>query len=347
MLETFFKRYFWTLQLGVIALSALLLGAAANRFGLSRAADFSVAVPAEGSATRGRQADDQPTLPEPLSEVGFPQREPERPPNPCEDVECDEGQQCNRQTGQCEATEPVAEEEESEDGPCPDTDISIQLAGTMVADDPAWSVAVLHNASESKTEFVRIGDELMAQATVTAIGRNRVMLLRDGRRECLRPEAFRQAAAARAERQPAVARPSRTTGNRGGNSGGDNEEEQSTEDIARSSVERTGPNEYSIDREALDAVINDNSALREQAPRVSPHYRDGRPNGFRLSGLRSDSIFSQIGIRNGDVIHSVNGQVIDSPQRAMQLYQQLQQTGNVALVVERGGRQQTINYAIQ
>lgn len=345
MLETFFKRYFWTLQLGAIALSTLLFGAAVNRFGLSRAAGFSVAVPAEGSATSPRQADDQLQLPEPLSPVGFPQPEPTTPPNPCEDVECEEGQRCNPQTGQCEAEEPQVDEEQLDaDGPCPDTDISIQLAGTMVADDPAWSVAVLHNATDNKTEFVRIGDELMAQATVTAIDRNRVMLLRDGRRECLRPEAFRQAAAARAAREPAVARPTRGSTQRAER---ETNSDRSIEEVARNSVERTGPNSYSIDREALDAVIGNNAELREQAPRVSPHYRDGRPNGFRLSGLRSDSIFSQIGIRNGDVIHSVNGQVIDSPQRAMQLYQQLQQTGDVALVIERGGRQQTINYAIQ
>ena len=87
--------------------------------------------------------------------------------------------------------------------------------------------------------------------------------------------------------------------------------------------------------------------LREQAPRVQPHYRDGRPNGFRLNGLSSDSIFSAIGIRNGDVIHSVNGQVVDSPQRAMELYRSLMTSSRVEMTVERRGQQETLTYQIQ
>ena len=87
--------------------------------------------------------------------------------------------------------------------------------------------------------------------------------------------------------------------------------------------------------------------LEQQAPRVVPNYVNGQPRGFRLQGIRSGSMFSQIGIRNGDVIVSVDGTDIDSPQRAAELYDALIQNNNVEVTVLRRGREQTIRYQVQ
>jgi general secretion pathway protein C len=87
--------------------------------------------------------------------------------------------------------------------------------------------------------------------------------------------------------------------------------------------------------------------MESQAPRVLPNYVNGQPQGFRLQGIRSGSIFSAIGIRNGDVIVGVNGTEIDSPQRAMEIYQAMLQQDTVEMEVLRRGRPHTLNYTIK
>jgi general secretion pathway protein C len=94
-------------------------------------------------------------------------------------------------------------------------------------------------------------------------------------------------------------------------------------------------------------VANDASLMESQAPRILPNYVNGQPTGFRLQGIRSGSIFSAIGIRNGDVIVGVNGTDINSPQRAMELYQAMLQQDQVEMQILRRGREHTLNYTIK
>ena len=342
-METLFKRHFWALELAALAISALLLGAGASRLVLARLAGFGVEIPPEGMATGGGRATDVPRIPETISEVGFPQPPEESTVDLCANTTCEAGQECNPTTGQCEA--PEAEASADDDGPCFDSDIALTLSGTMVSEDPEWSLAVFQNPSTKKTEFARIGSELLAQAQVTAIYRSRVMISRNGRIECIRPAAVRAAAAARNENRTApsatpAARP------RPGSPAPVNTN-VSPDELARTAVRRTGNNQYDIDKNAIESVLANPTALREQAPTVAPYYRDGKAAGFRLNGVRAGSMFSTLGIRNGDVIQSVNGQAMDSPQRAMELYQGLRTAGTIEMVVERGGRQQTITYNIR
>lgn len=340
-MENLFKRHFWAIQLSALAVSALLLGAGASRLLLARFASFGVEVPPEGMAIGGGGSGDGVRLPESISEVGFPQP-PEIPvSDPCAAITCEEGQVCNPNTAACET--PAPDLSAGEDGPCFDSDIALVLSGTMVSEDPEWSLAVFQNPATKKTEFARIGSSLLAQAEVTAIYRSRVMISRNGKVECMRPASVRQAAAARNQNRTAPAAPSTV---RPGTPSTANPN-VSPDELARTAVRRTGNNEYAIDRNAIDSVLSNPTALREQAPSVAPYYRDGKAAGFRLNGVRAGSMFSTLGIRNGDVIQSVNGQAMDSPQRAMELYQGLRTAGKIEMVVERGGRQQTITYNVQ
>lgn len=341
-METLFKRYFWAIQLTAAVISALLIGAGLSRLVFAKLAPYGIAVPQEGMKLPGDQKrKEQPHIGS-ISEVGFAQPDSPETVDLCEGVTCKDNEVCNRDTGQCE---PESDEEDDFDdpdaGPCYDTELQINLAGTMVSHDEEWSVAILHDPAKKKTVFARIGDNILSQAEVTAIGRNRVMIVRDGQIECLRPESVRQAAKDRPKPKPRRV---------GGNAAAKNTDDVDTSDLnklADNAVKNRGNNEFEIQKDALDAVLKDQAKLREQAPTVAPFYRDGKPAGFRLSSVRSDSIFSSLGIRNGDVISSVNGQTIDSPQRAMQLYEGLSQRGTIKMIVERGGRPVTITYDIK
>jgi len=102
----------------------------------------------------------------------------------------------------------------------------------------------------------------------------------------------------------------------------------------------------SLKRERIDDAVNNLGNLMKQV-RIRPHFKDGQSDGLTLSGIRSDSIFGEMGFRNGDVIVGVDGKNIQSVDDALSLYENLQSADNVQVQIRRRGRLQTLNYAVE
>jgi general secretion pathway protein C len=71
--------------------------------------------------------------------------------------------------------------------------------------------------------------------------------------------------------------------------------------------------------------------------RVVPYYRGGQPYGFRVSDVAEGAKIYELGVRTGDIIKSINGVPIRTPQDALSAYQELQNNTNVQLEIERQG----------
>lgn len=357
-MDTFLKKYFWTLQLGAAVVVGLLLAAAVNAFIGSRFVSLTIALPgADGTAVAEDPAGATQTLDLPAAVFGTPPVDAP-PPDPCADVTCDEGQVCNATTGECElavAVEEVAEPV-GQDGRCLESDIAINLVGTMVSADPRYSMAVLRNPSTNKTQFAREGTNLLAEADVLRVERTRVILRRNGREECLRfgDQATRAARGAASNPTPAVPMPPRTALSTApsslsnmGVASAETPRGATIEERMQTGVRRNADGSYDIDRSLIAEVANNQSVMQQQAPQVVPNYVNGAPRGFRLQGVRSGSMFSRIGIRNGDVIVSVGDTLIDSPQRALALYESMMSQPQVSVTVLRRGREQQLVYNIR
>jgi type II secretory pathway component PulC len=50
--------------------------------------------------------------------------------------------------------------------------------------------------------------------------------------------------------------------------------------------------------------------------RVVPAFEQGRAIGFKLFGIREDSVFARLGLQNTDVVVAINGMRLDSPEHA-------------------------------
>ena len=59
------------------------------------------------------------------------------------------------------------------------------------------------------------------------------------------------------------------------------------------------------------------------------------------------SIYTRIGLQNGDIVQQVNSQSLDDPGKFFQLYQGLQNEKTIAIDLIRGGQRQTLNYEIR
>ena len=82
--------------------------------------------------------------------------------------------------------------------------------------------------------------------------------------------------------------------------------------------------------------------------RAIPHRGpDGQIDGYRLSGIRRNSLGEKLGIRNGDIVHAVNGQALTSMQGAMSAYTSLQNESSFSFEVTRRGQKMKLDYSVQ
>jgi general secretion pathway protein C len=362
-MDKFFRTYFLWFQGAFFVLIGVMLAAAINSVVGSFLVPFTVVVPDAPTGSGESESGEVVSYGLPPDLFGREEAAAE-PADPCAEVTCEEGQVCNPLTGACElAVAPEPEGPEVPTGLCVESDMAIALAGTMVSTDPAWSIAVLHNPATNQTEFAAIGDTILAEATVNSIERNRVLITRNGREECLRTgdRAARQAAAGAA----GMGSPGGSLGGLGTQPGipelavgGAEGAQQGTppavptgprsiEDRIRTDITRGEDGSYGIPRDLLQEVASNDSLMRRQAPEISPYYENGQPRGLQLRNLRSDSIFSQIGIRNGDVLVAANGSPITSPQQAASMYDSMMSQSSVSLTVLRRGRERTIQYNVR
>ena len=200
-----------------------------------------------------------------------------------------------------------------------ETDLKLKLWGTVTG-HAASAYAVIEDTKTRRQELYHIEDNIQ-NAIVREIHREKVVLEVDGDLEVLQMEKINNRSAGRG-----VAR--RST----------REKKQETQAAASKKV--------TLKRDRIESAVNDLGSLMKQV-RIRPHYKDGKSDGLTLSGIRSNSIFSEMGFRNGDVIVGVDGSDIESVDDALSLYENLQSAQNVQVQIRRRGRLQTIDYKVE
>ena len=78
-----------------------------------------------------------------------------------------------------------------------------------------------------------------------------------------------------------------------------------------------------------------------------PHYVKGKTQGFKIVGVRPNSLYSALGIRSGDILKGVNGEQITSPTKALQFLEALKTTSQVTIDIERRKQKKTFEYEIK
>jgi len=111
-------------------------------------------------------------------------------------------------------------------------------------------------------------------------------------------------------------------------------------------VEDLGDNRYKIPKSTIDHSLGNMNQLLTQI-RAMPNIQNGRTNGFSLSEIEPGSVFDEMGLQEGDVLQSVNGQNVTDPSQAMQMMSALRNVGSINIVVMRDGHPTTLTYQIQ
>jgi hypothetical protein len=117
------------------------------------------------------------------------------------------------------------------------------------------------------------------------------------------------------------------------------------DDLVRG-ITKVGERRYEIRRGVLDLALANMGAL-PRLVRVAPDFRDGRPVGFRLAGIRGDGPFGKLGLRNGDVLISANGLDITTPDRVLDAFGKLKGSSRLVLGLRRGNQEIVQEYVIR
>jgi general secretion pathway protein C len=111
-------------------------------------------------------------------------------------------------------------------------------------------------------------------------------------------------------------------------------------------IRRTSENAWVVDRRALAGAVDNVSGLLTQVRAVA-EVHEGRPAGFRLFRIRADSLFAQLGLRDGDVVQRVNGQPVAEPTALLGFLARLRAEPRVALDIVRRDVPRTLVYDLR
>jgi general secretion pathway protein C len=329
MLDLFFRKYAWTANLALLLLGALFTARIANTLvgALIRPRPHAELVSAAPAAPRYAPPvnfDDQATATKLYHLIGteppavaVADAAPAKPARP---------QNC---------ADPFAQPVRS--------DLKIGLVAAVLAERPSQSLATLADPATRETKVVGVGDEiggarflglerLRADNDITHNAFRMVAVVcNDGTKEYVEPDATSGVeVAANMPNLGTAPLPPRPIAPPGGGMEG---------------VRTVGQNRYEIDRQVIDSTLGDLNKIAMQA-RIVPSFKNGVANGFKLFSIQPGSLYSAIGIENGDVIQRINGYEINSPEKALELYQKLRESSHVSMEIEHNGQPVKKEYTI-
>ena len=124
---------------------------------------------------------------------------------------------------------------------------------------------------------------------------------------------------------------------------------EAREPVAAASVEPEPPplprSEGTIARAALDEVLEGGLGRFLQRVETQPHLEEGRFVGFRVTELRTE-LFSEVDLRPGDTLLSVNGMRIERPEEALHAWNSLRVASELTIELLRAGERRQLRYAI-
>jgi general secretion pathway protein C len=309
--EALLRKYLWAIDLAIIALCAVFLARAS-----ASAVEASIVVPPPrpgGHLTRGQG----PTV-----------------------YSKDIVDILNRNIF-CSTCPPIIPKEEVADNgtKAPEapqkTSLPLALMGIMYSPGALglrWSVAIIRDTEDKSMGAFGVGGKVH-EATLTEIQETRIYLDNAGKTEFLDLlDAKNDSSQTPTPAPVAAGTPA---------PGGD----ALSQEMDRG-IRKTGEHSYEIQRQTLESVLG-NMNLLSRSARIVPEIKDGKSAGFRLYSVRPDGPFAKIGMQNGDVISSINGLEITSPEKALEVYAKLKSASHLSLGLERNGQKVTKDYSIR
>jgi len=185
------------------------------------------------------------------------------------------------------------------------TKLKLVLWGTVTGQENVY--AVIEDKKVRKQDLYQIGDSIQG-AKLKKILRNKVILVFQGKDQFLEIQT-----------------------DSGKGSG------------LRSFKEKTKVEAAPVNRVLDNDIPDDIGSLMRQI-KFRPHFSEGEPDGLMVYGIRPNSVFRKIGLRNGDIIKDVNGAAIVSKSDVSNLLAEIEDQDDLKLTLFRRGKLKELLY---
>ena len=199
--------------------------------------------------------------------------------------------------------------------------LPVKLIATVVTNPPQFSTALIVGEDRGdEPEIYSVGDKLLNEAEILEIHWRKVVVLNDGRKEDIPMDSKGV--------EPAK---------------GSSASSRSDDD----GIQKESEDQYVVPQSVVDNALEDLDKLASQV-RVRPHRdSDGNVDGYRLSAIRRGTLLDKLGIKNGDIVHEVNGYPLNSSSGAMTAFQSLQSESSFQFDISRRNNRRTIKYDVR
>lgn len=201
----------------------------------------------------------------------------------------------------------------------------LKLLGTVVADKR--SLALL--ADKKDIQVYHLNDELPGGGTLEQVERSQVKI-RNRDQTLTTLMLHEQGPIASAGRNRSQA--DRASTNQGLDSQG--------------TIREVGENRWVVSSSMVESV-RDNFATQMRLAEMQPRLVNGKTDGFLVRRIYPRSILAKMGLQANDVVLDVNNIKLDSPEKAMQVFQQLREARQISIAVERNRQPMSFVYEIE
>lgn len=211
----------------------------------------------------------------------------------------------------------------ADEAPTP-SNLPLNLIGTLVHSKPEKSIATIEVKSKNVTIALSVGKEIENIAKLEKVERNRAIIrnLNNRRLEFIEMKQTTKLSF----NQPVKTAPT-TAG--------------------AQDVKQVGQNRFEISRADVLKHTADMASLLQQAAMQPKRNAQGEIECYKFIAIQPQSIFTQLGFQPGDCLKAVNGEKIDSPAKAMELYNALKTAPAINIQMERDGRDQDNSYNVK
>ncbi len=212
--------------------------------------------------------------------------------------------------------------EEQEPEKLQPTNLSLVLWGTVTGQGKVY--AVIEDKKLKQQTLYEIGDVIQG-ATLKKIYRHQVILSYQGKDQVLEMETnSKNVSKARMPRENLTNTP------------------KSVHDLPSNLPFNELPGHRLIQGDSSGDI----TALMKQV-KMRPHFTQGEPDGIMVYGIRPNSVFRQLGLKNGDIVRNINGMEIVSPEDVSTLFSEINEAEEARITLLRRGKIQELNYQVK
>lgn len=214
---------------------------------------------------------------------------------------------------------------------CQPSTLNVELMGAIVSGDPEQSVVSLKEKGFAAADHYRVGDVLVGQqeASIYAVAPGVVVINNNGNKECIEIKKSKYYESI---------------------SAGLDEEEEDLNRVADKSAEVDAERTRTIRLEFsyVEQELGPGFVKILESGRLVPFSAEGAMKGFKLVGVKPESLWRKVGLSSGDVLTSVNGISMAEPDKGFTIFESLQNEKQIRVeYLDKGEMPSVVTIEIQ